>query len=89
MPLMVIAALTVASPAEHPGTILTITLPRLPERIALKCNGTLSVPAIEVVSGSQFPLAGGSAEGRPRHPAASRAGDSTMTAPAVRCRRAT
>jgi hypothetical protein len=27
---MVIAALTVDSPAEHPGTILTITLPKLP-----------------------------------------------------------
>ena len=57
MPLMVIAALTVDSPAEHPGTILTITLPKLPERIPLECNGTLSVPAIESVSGSPFPLA--------------------------------
>jgi len=52
MPLMVIAALTVDSPAEHPGTILTITLPKLPERIPLKCNGTVSAPAIELVSGS-------------------------------------
>jgi hypothetical protein len=50
MPLLVIAALTVGSPAEYPGTILTITLPKLPERIPLKCNGTLSVSAIELVS---------------------------------------
>ena len=56
MPLMVIAALTVDSPAEHPGTILTITLPKRPERNPLKCNGTLSVSAVELVSGSQFPL---------------------------------
>lgn len=55
MPPMVIAALTADSPAEHPGTILTITLPRLPERTPLTCNGTLSVPAIELVSGSPFP----------------------------------
>ena len=55
MPLMVIEALTVDSPAEHPGTILTITLPKPPERIPLKCNGTISVSAIELVSGLQFP----------------------------------
>lgn len=53
---MVIAALTAGSPAEHPATILTITLPRLPQRIPLKCNRTLSVSAIELISGSPFPL---------------------------------
>ena len=56
MPLMAIAALTADSAAEHPATILTITLPKLPEPIPLKCNGTLSVPAIELVSGPPFPL---------------------------------
>ena len=53
---MAIAALTADSPAEHPATILTITLPKLPEPIPLNCNGTLSVSAIELVSGSPFPL---------------------------------
>ena len=55
MPLMVIAARTADSPAEHPGKILTITLPNQPEPIPLKCNDTRSVPAIELVSGSPFP----------------------------------
>src|SRR5215471_13809941 len=43
MPLMVIVALTADSPAEHPGTILTITLPK---RIPLKCGfaGTNCTP---------------------------------------------